>query len=98
MYRKLSFVSNSKLVGPYCDTLWTDHESGENLNLSHNIIKREVKLTNPLNRKIVSKKCLFQWFSAPQNMTERDEGTTQIVYRLLAALYCVNIISDICTM
>jgi hypothetical protein len=31
-------------------------------------------------------------------MTETDEGTTQIVSRLLAALYCVSIIGDICIM
>jgi hypothetical protein len=30
-------------------------------------------------------------------MTETDEDTTQIVSRLLAALYCVNIIGDDCT-
>jgi hypothetical protein len=50
-----------------------------------------------LNWKIVSKSRLFQWFGVPQNMTETDEGTTQIVSPLLAALYCVNIIDDDCT-
>jgi hypothetical protein len=43
MYRKLWFLSNSKLIWPYCDTLWTNHESGENINLGHDIIKREAK-------------------------------------------------------
>jgi hypothetical protein len=32
-----------------------NHESGEDINLGHDIIKREAKLTNPSNRKIVSK-------------------------------------------
>jgi hypothetical protein len=56
------------------------------------------KFTDPSNRKIVSKNRIFDWFSAPQNMTEADEDTTQIVSPLLAALYCVNIIGDACTM
>jgi hypothetical protein len=63
-----------------------NHESGENINLDHNIIKENQKLTNPSNRKIVSENGFFQWFSAPQNMTETDEGTTQIVSRLVAAV------------
>jgi hypothetical protein len=51
------------------------------------ILSREnQKLINPSKRKIVSKNGLFQWFSAPQNMTETDAGTTQIVSRLLAAV------------
>jgi hypothetical protein len=76
-----------------------NHESGENINLDHDIIKtrENQKFTNPSNRKIVSANRPFQWFSAPQNMTETDEDTTQIVSRLLTALYCVNIIGDICT-
>jgi hypothetical protein len=63
-----------------------NHEPGENINLGHNIIKSNQRLTNPSNRKIVSNNRIFQWFSAPQNMTETDEGTTQIVSRLLAAV------------
>jgi hypothetical protein len=63
-----------------------NHESGENINLGHNIIKREPKAHQSIEHKIVSKNRLFQWFSAPQNMTETDEGTTQIVSRLLAAV------------
>jgi hypothetical protein len=60
MYRKWWFLSNSKLVGQYCDTLWKDHEFGENIDLDHDIIKREdQKLTNPSNGKIVSKKASF---------------------------------------
>jgi hypothetical protein len=63
------------------------------------ILSREnQKFTDPSNRKIVSKNRIFQWFSAPQNMTETDEDTTQIISRLLAAVYCVNIIGDICTL
>jgi hypothetical protein len=31
-------------------------------------------------------------------MTETYKDTTQIVSRLLAAVYCVNIIDDACTM
>jgi hypothetical protein len=62
------------------------------------ILSREnQKLSNPSNRKIVSKNGLFQWFSAPQNMTGTDEGTTQIVSGLPAAVYCVNIIGGIRT-
>jgi hypothetical protein len=49
-------------------------------------LKENQKLTNPSNRKIVSNNGFFQWFSTPQNMAETDEGTTQIVSRLLAAL------------
>jgi hypothetical protein len=51
MYRKLRFVSNSKLVGASCDTPWTDHESGENLNLGHDIIKREPKAHQSIKQK-----------------------------------------------
>jgi hypothetical protein len=75
-----------------------NHESGENINLGYGIIKREPKIHQTIEQKDSFEKHLFQWFSAPQNMTETDEGTTQIVSRLLAALYCVNIIRNICTM
>jgi hypothetical protein len=51
MYRKLWFLSNSNLVGPYRYTLWTDHESGENINLSHDIIKRERKAHRSIEQK-----------------------------------------------
>jgi hypothetical protein len=35
---------------------------------------------------MVPKNGFFQWFSARQNMTETDEGTTEIASRLPAAL------------
>jgi hypothetical protein len=88
MYRKLWFVSNSKLVGSYCNSLRTDDESGANINLDHDTIKREPKVHQFIEEKDSFENRLFQWFIAPQNMTETDEGTTQIVSRLLAAVYC----------
>jgi hypothetical protein len=51
MYRKLRFVSNSKLVWPYCDTLWTNREAEENINLGHNIIKGEDKAHQSIKQK-----------------------------------------------
>jgi hypothetical protein len=86
MYRKLWFLSNSKLVGQYCGTLWTNHDAGEDINLGHDIIKGKVKAHKSIEQKHSFEKSSFQWFSASQNMTETDEGTTQIVCRLLATL------------
>jgi hypothetical protein len=51
MYRKLWFVLKFKLVGPYCDTLWTNHEAGENINLGHDIIKGEAKAHQSIQQK-----------------------------------------------
>jgi hypothetical protein len=51
MYRKWWFLSNSKLVGPYCDTLWTNHESSENIDLGHVIIKMEPKAHQSIEQK-----------------------------------------------
>jgi hypothetical protein len=62
------------------------HESGENINLGHDIIKREPKTHQFIEQKDSFENRLLQWFSAPQNMTETDEGTIQIVSRLLAAV------------
>jgi hypothetical protein len=59
----------------------------QRISISITILSKEnQEVTNPSNRKIVSKNRLFQWFNAPQNMTETDEGTTQIVSPLLAAV------------
>jgi hypothetical protein len=74
-----------------------NHESGKDINLGHDIIKREPKARQSIEQEDRFGEPPFQWFSAPQNMTETDEGTTQIVSRLRAALYCVNIIGDNCT-
>jgi hypothetical protein len=86
MYRKLWFVSNSKLARPYCDTLWTNHESGEDINSGHDIIKGEAKAHQSIKQKDNFENRLFQWFSAPQNPSETNERTTQIVSRLVAAV------------
>jgi hypothetical protein len=51
MYRKLWFVSNSKLVGPYCGTLWTNHDGGEAIILGHDIIKGEPKTYQSIKQK-----------------------------------------------
>jgi hypothetical protein len=51
MYRKRWFVSNSTLAGPYCGTLWTNHESGENVNLDHDTIKRAAKAHQSIKQK-----------------------------------------------
>jgi hypothetical protein len=96
MYRKWWFLSNSKLVRPYCDTLWKNRESAENINLGHNVIKREPKAHQSIEQKDSFENHIFQWFMAPQNMTETDQATTQIVSRLLIALCCVNIIGGNC--
>jgi hypothetical protein len=59
MYRKLWFLSNSKLVWPYCDTLWTDDESGEDINLNQDIIKREPKVHQSIRQKDSFEKSSF---------------------------------------
>jgi hypothetical protein len=63
-----------------------NHESGANINLGHDIIERQPHAHQYIEQKDSFENPLFQWFSAPQNMTERDEGTTQIISRLLAAV------------
>jgi hypothetical protein len=60
--------------------------SGENINLGHDTITREPKAHQSIEEKDSFENCLFQWFSTPQNMAKTDEGTTQIVSPLLAAL------------
>jgi hypothetical protein len=59
MYRKLWFVSNSKLVWPYCNTLWTDDEAGEDINLDHDIIQREPKAYQSIKQKESFEKSSF---------------------------------------
>jgi hypothetical protein len=63
-----------------------NHESGETINLGHDIIKRELRSHQSIKQKDSFDNRFFQWFSAPQNMTETDEGPTQIVSLLVAAV------------
>jgi hypothetical protein len=86
MYQKWWLLSNSNLVRQYYDTPWTNHESSENIDLSHDIIKRQSKAQQSIKLKGSFENRIFQWFSAPQNMNETDEATTQIVSWLLAAV------------
>jgi hypothetical protein len=51
MYRKLWFVSNPRLVWPYCDSLWTNHDAGVDINLDHDIIKGEAKAHQSIKHK-----------------------------------------------
>jgi hypothetical protein len=45
--------TNSEPIKEYCDALWRNHYSAENIHLGHNNIDRETKLNNPSDRTII---------------------------------------------